>query len=124
MRINLDGKVFAPTFNSANGEVGDSTRFYYHQHNSKIWAEYSGGEIETGHLLGSLQSDGRLEFAYHHINREGLIQIGRCVSIVELLPDGRVKLLESWQWLVADRSSGTSELIEVPSQESGSIVKP
>lgn len=45
MQINYEGKIFVPKCNTENGEVDGQTRFYYHQKDNVIWAEYSGGEI-------------------------------------------------------------------------------
>jgi hypothetical protein len=113
MMINLDGKVFTALSNSDNGEVGESTRFYYHQKDEIIWADYSGDEIIRGHLLGKQLKDGSFDFVYHHINTEGKAKLGKCLSVALLLEDGKIKLVEKWQWLCDDMSKGESVLIEV-----------
>jgi hypothetical protein len=113
MIINLDGRVFAALSNSENGEVDESTLFYYHQKDGSIWADYSGDEITRGHLLGKQLKDGSFDFVYHHINSEGKVKLGRCLSVAVLLEDGKIKLVEKWQWLCDDMSKGESELIEV-----------
>ena len=111
--MNLDRKIFKPLQNSDNGEVGDETRFYYHQDGQLIWAEYDGRDVKKGHLIGKQLADGSLDFVYHHINRNGEVKIGKCRSVIEVLMDGRYKLVESWQWLCDDMSCGESELVEV-----------
>ena len=51
--LNLDNKKFVAVENTANGEVSSQTEFHYHQQGKMIWAEYCGGEILKGFLIGS-----------------------------------------------------------------------
>lgn len=111
--INLDKKTFKALSNSDNGEVDDNTLFYYSQKDNIISAEYNGGEIIKGNLIGKQLEDGRFDFVYHHINTNGDLKIGKCLSNATLVKNGKIKLLEEWQWLSDDLSSGTSELIEI-----------
>jgi len=110
--INLDKKVFKALSNSDNGEVSDDTVFHYSQIDKIISAEYNGGEIIKGNLLGKQLKDGSFDFVYHHINANGELKIGKCLSSAVLLENGKIKLFENWQWLNGDLSNGTSELIE------------
>ena len=48
--MNYDNRVFRGRTNSDNGEVGEATRFHYHQSGDQVWADYSGGGIVKGHL--------------------------------------------------------------------------
>ena len=114
MRYDLEGKVFRSVSNTANGEVGTETLFYYHQDGNRVWAEYRGGIIVYGHLLARVLENGLLDMLYHHINSSGELMVGQCLSTPENLPDGRLKFNESWQWLSGDRSAGYSEIEEVP----------
>ena len=111
--LNLDGKIFKALSNSENGEVGDDTLFYYSQTDDVIFADYHGGEIVKGNLIGKQLSNGEFHFFYHHINLSRELKIGKCLSKAKIIDDGRIKLFEEWQWLCDDMSSGTSELIEV-----------
>lgn len=115
MKYNIDGKIFQSIENTDNGEVSSETLFHYHQDDNIISADYSGGTIVTGHLLGKMSEDGTLEFTYHHINFEGSLMLGKCTSIPTLLPDGRLKYSEKWQWLSGDKSVGKSQIIEIDS---------
>ena len=51
--LNLDNKKFIAVENTANGEVSSQTEFHYHQQGKMIWAEYGGGEILKGFLIGN-----------------------------------------------------------------------
>ncbi|MFD4577066.1 hypothetical protein ACFWNK_26135 [Streptomyces sp. NPDC058417] len=97
MARSLDGLVLAPVADQAPGQVGTGTRFTYHERDGVIWADYAGGDVVRGHLLGTREGD-RLDFRYTQLTRDGSTAGGHCVSTVVELPDGRVRLDESWQW--------------------------
>ena len=113
MKYNLDGKIFQSIENTENGDVSSETLFHYHQDGDIISANYSGGSIIEGHLLGKMVENGNLEFTYHHINLEGQLMIGRCTSVPTLLTDSRLKYSENWQWISGDKSAGNSVIIEI-----------
>ena len=50
---------------------------------------------------------------YEHINFAGEIRTGLCLSRPEILPDGRIRLHEKWQWTSGDLSSGESIIEEI-----------
>jgi len=106
-------KVFIAVNNTENGEVSDQTRFFYHQDQDVVWAEYTGGDIVKGFLIGKADESGKLEFSYQHINIHSEIRIGMCHSLPEQLRDGRLRLNESWQWLNGDQSKGSSIIEEM-----------
>ncbi len=110
--IDYNGRVFISKNNSPNGEVNNQTLFYYHQEGNILWAEYCGGEIKKGYLLGTVMTDGNLEFHYQHINKNGDARIGICHSIPKRLADGKLELQEEWQWLNGDCSAGVSVVVE------------
>ncbi|MBA3016061.1 MAG: n-acetylglutamate synthase [Proteobacteria bacterium] len=113
IKFNLDGKVFRSLSNTENGEVDSGTLFYYQQDNDVISANYHGGLIVKGHLVGKQLKTGQLEFVYHHINLEGKLMLGKCFSTPAITTEGKLKYIEKWQWLSGDKSNGESEIIEV-----------
>ena len=114
MTYDLDGKVFRSIGNSDNGEVGSDTRFHDRQTGDVVTATYGGGSIVHGHLIAKVREGGVLDMRYHHINDRGELMLGTCRSTPELLPDGRLRFHEEWQWLSGDQSSGRSVIEEVP----------
>ena len=112
MRYDLEGKTFRSATNSDNGDVGEETFFHYHQSGHLVWADYHGGEIVKGHLIASVLPSGQLDMRYHHVNRQGQIMIGKCLSTPALTPEGKLMFREEWQWLSGDMSSGYSEILE------------
>lgn len=111
--INYEGKRFTSKVNSDNGEVDNQTIFTYHQNGAVIWADYAGGEIIKGHLLGTSDYDGNLNFNYQHINSKMQIKIGECKSVPIILTNGKLELHEKWQWLNGDESAGESIIVEM-----------
>lgn len=113
MKYNLEGKTFTSISNTDNGDVDGTTVFQYHQQGDLVWAEYQGGAVLKGHLIAKVLDGGKMDMRYHHVNEEGILMIGTCISTPELLADGRLKFHETWQWLSGDQSFGQSEIIEV-----------
>ncbi|MEU4144079.1 hypothetical protein [Streptomyces parvulus] len=111
MPRSLDGLVLAPVADQATGQVGARTRFTYHERDGAVWADYAGGDIVRGHLVGTRAGD-RLDFRYVQLGTDGGTASGHCVSTVVELPDGRVRLEESWEW-ESRPGSGTSVVEQV-----------
>ena len=111
--IDYHERFFAPVSNTGSGEVGPSTLFHYRQAGGVVWATYEGGDISFGTLIATVDEAGRLDMRYSHVNRRGELMTGRCESTPEVLPDGRLRLRERWQWTSGDGSRGESIVEEV-----------
>ena len=74
-----------------------------------MWADYAGGDEVRGHLIGERHDD-RLEFRYVHLDDAGRTASGRCRSRVEVLPDGLLRLHETWAW--ESRPGAGSSIVE------------
>jgi len=111
--ISYDNKTFRSIENTENGEVNKETVFHYHQNKEIVWAEYHGGTIKKGFLLGLVRQNGELEFHYEHINTNNEIKKGKCNSTPKILKDGRIELSEKWEWTNGEKSKGESKIIEV-----------
>lgn len=96
-----------------NGEVDGQTVFHYHQKGNTIWAEYFGGEIKQGFLIGTADNNGNLAFTYQYLNESNQLRLGKCNSTPVFLEDGKMEIHEEWQWLNGDKSKGTSVIVEV-----------
>ena len=84
--------------------------FSYHQKGNVIWAEYSGGRIIKGFLLGTIDENNNLHFDYRHINTDGESKSGSCNS--EPRPvNGKLRFYEKWKW--ADGREGSSVIEEL-----------
>jgi hypothetical protein len=111
--INYNDRRFRPVVNSDNGEVSEETIFHYMQEGKVLTCQYSGGRILQGHLIGLVDEEGRIDMRYHQVNDRGELMTGTCCSTPEILPNGKIRSHESWQWTSGDRSSGSSVLEEI-----------
>jgi hypothetical protein len=50
---------------------------------------------------------------YHQVNEQGELMTGTCRSKPEILPDGRIRLHETWRWTSGDGSEGSSIIEEI-----------
>lgn len=105
-------KIFRPVQNTENGETSSETRFVYQQTGNVLSAAYQGGKIIQGHLLGLVDASGCIDMVYHQVNDEGEIMTGKCHSVPEILPNGKIRLHEKWAWTSGDMSEGFSVIEE------------
>ena len=112
IKINYEGKLFVPELNTENGEVDDHTLFEDHQEGRILYADYYGGDVIKGHLIGTVFDDNSMDFVYHHLNNQNQLRVGTCHSIPVMLESGKLELHETWQWLNGDGSKGSSILRE------------
>ncbi|MBP6795320.1 MAG: hypothetical protein KA143_09715 [Saprospiraceae bacterium] len=110
--INYDGKYFRPVSNTENGETSGDTLFKYRQEGNILTAEYAGGKIKYGHLIGLVDENGNIDMRYHQINDHGVIMTGLCKSTPEFMTNGKIRLHETWEWTCGDKSKGQSILEE------------
>ncbi|OOG77498.1 n-acetylglutamate synthase [Algoriphagus sp. A40] len=111
--INYHDKTFRPVQNSENGETSAETIFHYRQEGTILTSDYSGGKIKKGHLIGLVDEQGQIEMRYHQVNSQNELMTGICRSVPELLPNGKIRLHETWQWTSGDQSKGNSILEEI-----------
>ena len=97
--------------NSDDGTVDSDTRFTYHQDGDTVWAEYAGGAVARGFLVGT-RTGNELEFRYVHLGRDGTTASGRCRSWIVVRADGLLELHEEWAW-ESRPGSGRSVVAEV-----------
>ncbi len=109
-KFTLEDRFFTAIENSESGEVSSQTIFAYHQKGNVIWAEYSGGSIIKGFLLGTIDDNNNLHFNYQHINTDNEIKSGSCDSVPKT-ENGRLRFYEKWKW--TDGEEGTSIIEEI-----------
>ena len=108
---SLDGRRFRAVADVAGGDVGPPTEFEDGEGDAGvIHARYAGGAVRLGFLVGTRAGDS-LRFRYAQLLQDGRTATGRCESRIEELPDGRLRLHETWAW-DSQPGSGTSVLEE------------
>jgi len=109
---SLDGRRFRSVAEVDGGDVGVETVFEYAESaDGVIHAGYAGGAVTLGFLVGTRDGDA-LDFRYAQLRADGTTATGHCRSVASLLPDGRVRLDEKWEWESA-AGSGTSAVEEL-----------
>ena len=111
--MDYNNKSFKPILTSENGETTEETIFHYKQTGTILEAEYHGGSIIKGHLIGVIDEKGNIDMRYHQINTNGELITGICQSTPEILPNGKIRLHETWKWTSGDGSTGKSTLEEI-----------
>jgi hypothetical protein len=108
---SLHGRRFRPAAEVSGGDVGAETVFEYVEADGIVHARYGGGAVRLGFLVGTRDGD-VLRFRYAQLRADGSTATGRCESRIEALPDGRLRLHETWAWESQD-GTGTSVVEEV-----------
>lgn len=111
--MNYNNKRFRPVSGSSNAEVTSKTVFHYRQTGNVLTCAYEGEQIVAGHLIGIVDPEGNIDMRYHQVNIHGQLMTGICHSRPEILPNGKIRLHESWQWTSGDGSKGHSVLEEL-----------
>jgi hypothetical protein len=110
--MNYHNKIFRPISNTANGETSEQTVFHYKQTGQILTADYAGGQIQKGHLIGLVDELGNIDMRYHQVNDKGELMTGTCQSTPEILTNGKIRLHERWEWTSGDKSKCTSIIEE------------
>lgn len=112
-KINYHNKLFRSKRNSSTGEVDSSTIFKYTQKGNIVSGTYAGGSIISGQLIAIVNDNNSLDMRYQHVNKQHQLKTGICHSTPEILPSGKIKLYESWQWTCDDCDKGESIIEEI-----------
>ena len=62
--LDYDGRRFGSEAAETAGSDGTSPVGSYHQSGDLVWAEFTGGSVRTGRLVGTCGPDGVIEAAY------------------------------------------------------------
>jgi hypothetical protein len=110
--VDYNDKIFRPISTTQNGETSSDTLFLYKQVGNILTADYAGGQIKTGHLIGLVDEFGNIDMRYHQVNIKGELMTGICHSKPKILDDGKIHLYETWEWTSGDKSKGYSVIEE------------
>jgi hypothetical protein len=107
--INYDGRLF-------RSDQQEAAIGCYRQQGDLVWAQFGGGQIRTGRLVGTADPAGVITAAYCQVMLSGSVIAGTCISTPRSRSDGSIGLVEDWRR--ADGTSGVSTLSElVPGSE-------
>jgi hypothetical protein len=96
--VELDRKTFRIVANDGSGaEANEETVFHFRQDGNVAHADYFGGGVQVGKLLGII-SGGTLIRRYVQVNWQGEFQSGRSTVAIEQTPGGKLRLIDTWTW--------------------------
>lgn len=111
--MNYHNKKFKSVSSSKNSEISEITIFHYKQNENIVSCTYYGDSIITGHLIAKVADNGALNMRYHQIHKNGNLMTGTCQSTPQIMANGKIRLIEKWQWTSGDKSKGASILEEL-----------
>lgn len=91
-----------------NGVIGEETIFRFGQDGNRVWAQYSGGQIDHGYLVGIVEGD-KLTFRYCQMSVDGSLDGGESNCDLEV-KDGLVRIVEHFNW--ETRPGGGTNIIQ------------
>ena len=97
--LTLAGVTMRTAGSAAAGVVDSQTEFTFEQTGDVFSARYRGGPIIDGYLIGKLEPAGSLQFRYVQADKDGRLDSGVSTGLLSRLPDGRLRMIENFQWL-------------------------
>lgn len=95
-----------------NGVVNESTIFNFSQSETFISADYSGGKISKGYLVGTL-SKNKLVFSYCQLQDDGKMDNGQSECELIVGEDGKIRLIENFKFASRNGETGTNVFREL-----------
>ncbi|WP_420601052.1 hypothetical protein [Flagellimonas sp.] len=105
--INLDRVKMIVVKTAETGVVNKETMFSFTQKDNLIHAEYAGGQIAKGFLVGKL-TDNTLKFSYCQLQVDGRLDNGSSKGELSISKEGKIRLTEYFEWDSRPGHSGTN----------------
>ncbi len=112
-QLNLHKRIFVPVKNSDEGTVGPDTIFIFRQQGQQIFANYSGGSVKDGHLLGIFETPTTARLVYHCMTKSEVLKTGQANARFTQAQNGQLSIDMDWQWLSGDEGKGLSRYEEL-----------
>ncbi len=93
----LDGVRLAFVTSGGASVVSEQTILLLRQRGSIVTGSYEGGRVRAGALVGLLRGED-LHFRYVQVGDTDAIDAGESRCEVSRLPDGRVRIVEHYEW--------------------------
>lgn len=98
---------------ASNGVVNQQTIFSFQQEGTLVFAEYAGGQVAKGFLVGELSEDGlSLSFAYCQLHTDGTLDNGKSKADI-LVVNGKLRLIEHFEWASRPGEKGVNIFEEI-----------
>src|SRR6266404_3543973 len=106
--ISLDEIKMNVVKTAENGVVNHETIFHFSQKDGIVSAEYQGGKISKGFLVGKLQNQNQLEFSYCQMQVDGKLDNGVSTCQLSKNENGKITLTEHFEWKSRPGEFGTN----------------
>jgi hypothetical protein len=117
--LTLDGTTMRVAKTATQGVVSTETTLTFTQRGDLVEAHYCGGTIVVGRLLGRLTGT-VVTFCYIQVDVDGHTDAGSSVGTIDVLPDGRLRLTESFKWFTRP-DGGTNVFEEIRESTTGDV---
>lgn len=111
--ITLDEIKMNVIKTAENGVVNYETIFHFSQKDAIVSAEYQGGKILKGFLVGKLSIQNQLEFSYCQMQVDGKLDNGVSVCQLSKNENGKITLTEHFEWKSRPGEFGTNVFQEL-----------
>lgn len=112
--LEFNGRRMRVIATDTGGVVSNDTIMVFEQIGKVISARYRGGAIIDGYLIGLYEAP-TLQFRYVQADIKGNLDAGASTGTIERLADGRLRLIEQFQWLTR-AGHGVNIFEEIPSE--------
>lgn len=101
--LRLDDKIFVPVLNTDNGTVSGQTKFHFWQKGKVFFADYVGGDVSEGHIIGQMTGDRTGTMLYHCLTTDGRLKAGQASAVFSEMEDGFLAIDLDWEWLTGNK---------------------
>ena len=92
---------------AANGVVNKDTVFLFTQKDGVVTAQYSGGKVLQGFLVGRIADD-KVQFSYCQLQTDGKLDHGNSLCEVGKTQEGKITLTEHFTWGSRNEKEGVN----------------
>jgi hypothetical protein len=110
--LTLDKVKMAVIQTAENGVVNKDTIFYFTQEGNVVQAEYVGGKIKKGFLIGQIAAQ-VLRFSYCQLQTDGILDNGVSSCELSVGDTGKIMMLEYFEWKSRPGETGLNVFQEI-----------
>ncbi len=110
--INLDKIKMTVIETAENGVVNKDTIFTFAQNDNTVYAEYIGGKIQKGFLVGQ-NNNNVLTFSYCQLQTDGTLDNGLSTCEISMDITGKIRLVEHFEWKSRPGEQGVNIFQEI-----------
>jgi hypothetical protein len=110
--ITLDKVKMTVIQTADNGVVNKDTLFSFMQEGNVVQAEYAGGKIKKGFLIGQVAAQ-VLKFSYCQLQTDGVLDNGVSSCEISVSDTGKIRLIEHFEWKTRPGERGVNVFEEI-----------